>query len=74
MRCNGLPLPKPSAAKRRPYDSGVYVVDSFVSVYAKTVTTAAGLQSTATYRVIIDPATAWRGSNVGGVGQVVGEK
>lgn len=65
---------KPIAAKVRSHDNGVYVVDSFVSVMTKTVQAADNLQSTATYSVTIDPANSWKITDVGGIGQVVGEK
>jgi Mce-associated membrane protein len=65
---------KPIAAKVRSHDKGIYVVDSFVSVMTKTVQAADSLQSTATYSVTIDPANGWKISDVGGIGQVVGEK
>lgn len=65
---------KPVAAKVRSHDNGVYVVDSFVSVMTKTVQAADSLQSTATYSVTIDPASGWKIADVGGIGQVVGEK
>ncbi|WP_234802302.1 hypothetical protein [Mycolicibacterium fortuitum] len=65
---------KPIAAKVRSHDNGVYVVDSFVSVMTKTVQATDPLQSTATYSVTIDPASGWKITDVGGIGQVVGEK
>jgi Mce-associated membrane protein len=65
---------KPIAAKVRSHGNGVYVVDSFVSVMTKTVQAADNLQSTATYSVTIDPANGWKITDVGGIGQVVGEK
>ena len=65
---------KPIAAKVRSHSNGVYVVDSFVSVMTKTVQAADNLQSTATYSVTIDPASGWKITDVGGIGQVVGEK
>lgn len=65
---------KPIAAKVRSHDKGVYVVDSFVSVRTKTVQAPDNLQSTATYAVTIDPANGWKISDVGGIGQVVGDK
>jgi Mce-associated membrane protein len=65
---------KPIAAKVRSHDKGIYVVDSFVSVMTKTVQARDSLQSTATYAVTIDPANGWKISDVGGIGQVVGEK
>lgn len=65
---------KPLAAKVRSHDKGVYVVDSFVSVMTKTVQAPQDLQSTATYSVTIDPSKDWKISDVGGIGQVVGDK
>ncbi|MCP3811612.1 hypothetical protein NLX62_04620 [Mycobacteriaceae bacterium Msp059] len=65
---------KPIAAKVRSHDNGVYVVDSFVSVMTKTVQAPQDLQSTATYSVTINPADGWKISEVGGIGQVVGDK
>lgn len=65
---------KPIAAKVRSHDKGVYVVDSFVSVMTKTVQAPDNLQSTATYAVTIDPSNGWKISDVGGIGQVVGDK
>jgi Mce-associated membrane protein len=65
---------KPIAAKVRSHDNGVYVVDSFVSVMTKTVQAPQDLQSTATYSVTINPADGWKISDVGGIGQVVGDK
>ncbi|MCV7232951.1 hypothetical protein [Mycobacterium branderi] len=65
---------KPIAAKVRSHDKGVYVVDAFVSVMTKTVQAAENLQSTATYSVTIDPSNGWKISDVGGIGQVVGDR
>jgi hypothetical protein len=65
---------KPIAAKVRSHDNGVYVVDSFVSVMTKTAQAPQDLQSTATYSVTINPGDAWKISDVGGIGQVVGDK
>lgn len=65
---------KPVVAKVRSHANGVYVVDSFVSVMTKTVQAADNLQSTATYSVTVDPANGWKITDVGGIGQVVGEK
>lgn len=65
---------KPIAAKVRSHDKGVYVVDAFVSVMTKTVQAPDKLQSTATYSVTIDPANGWKISDVGGIGQVVGDR
>jgi Mce-associated membrane protein len=65
---------KPIAAKVRSHDKGVYVVDAFVSVLTKTVQAAEKLQSTATYSVTIDPSNGWKISDVGGIGQVVGDR
>ena len=65
---------KPIAAKVRSHDNGVYVVDSFVSVMTKTVQAPQDLQSTATYSVTINPGDGWKISDVGGIGQVVGDK
>jgi Mce-associated membrane protein len=65
---------KPIAAKVRSHDKGVYVVDSFVSVMTKTVQAAENLQSTATYSVTIDPSSGWKISDVGGIGQAVGDR
>jgi len=65
---------KPIAAKVRSHDKGVYVVDSFVSVMTKTVQSPENLQSTATYSVTIDPSNGWKISDVGGIGQVVGDR
>jgi Mce-associated membrane protein len=65
---------KPIAAKVRSHDNGVYVVDSFVSVMTKTIQAPQDLQSTATYSVKINPGDGWKISDVGGIGQVVGDK
>ena len=65
---------KPIAAKIRSHDNGVYVVDSFVSVMTKTVQAQESLQSTATYSVTINPSDGWKITDVGGIGQVVGDK
>lgn len=65
---------KPLAAKVRSYDKGLYVVDAFVSVMTKTVQAPQTLQSTATYSVTINPGDGWKISDVGGIGQVVGDK
>ncbi|WP_076194183.1 hypothetical protein [Mycobacterium sp. GA-1841] len=65
---------KPIAAKVRSHDNGIYVVDSFVSVMTKTVQAPQDLQSTATYSVTINPGDGWKISDVGGIGQVVGDK
>ena len=67
-------MAKPIVAKVRSHANGVYVVDSFVSVMTKTVQAADNLQSTATYSVTVDPANGWKITDVGGIGQVVGEK
>lgn len=65
---------KPIAARVRSHEKGVYIVDSFVSVRTKTVQAPDNLQSTATYAVTIDPANDWKITDVGGIGQVVGDK
>lgn len=65
---------KPIAAKVRSHDNGVYVVDAFVSVMTKTIEATQDLQSTATYAVTINPSDGWKISDVGGIGQVVGDK
>jgi Mce-associated membrane protein len=65
---------KPIAAKVRSHDKGVYIVDAFVSVMTKTVQAAENLQSTATYSVTVDPSNGWKISDVGGIGQVVGDR
>jgi hypothetical protein len=65
---------KPIAAKVRTHEKGIYVVDAFVSVMTKTVQATDNLQSTATYAVTIDPANGWVITDVGGIGQVVGDK
>jgi Mce-associated membrane protein len=65
---------KPIAAKVRTHDKGIYVVDAFVSVMTKTVQAQDNLQSTATYAVTIDPGNGWVITDVGGIGQVVGDK
>lgn len=65
---------KPIAAKVRSHDKGVYVVDSFVSVRTKTAQSPDNLQSTATYAVTIDPSNGWKITDVGGIGQVVGDR
>ncbi|MEZ0364862.1 hypothetical protein ACAG26_14320 [Mycobacterium sp. pUA109] len=65
---------KPIAAKVRSHDNGVYVVDAFVSVMTKTIQAEENLQSTATYAVTINPSDGWKISDVGGIGQVVGDK
>lgn len=65
---------KPIAAKVRSHDNGIYVVDAFVSVMTKTIQAPQDLQSTATYSVTINPDDEWKISDVGGIGQVVGDK
>ena len=65
---------KPIAAKVRSHDNGIYVVDAFVSVMTKTIQAPQNLQSTATYSVTINPGDSWKISDVGGIGQVVGDK
>ncbi|QZT58556.1 hypothetical protein [Mycolicibacterium austroafricanum] len=65
---------KPIAAKVRTDESGIYVVDAFVSVMTKTVQAADSLQSTATYAITIDSNNDWRISDVGGIAAVVGDK
>jgi len=65
---------KPIAAKVRSHDKDVYLVDAFVSVLTKTVQAPEKLQSTATYSVTVDPTNGWKISDVGGIGQVVGDR
>lgn len=65
---------KPIAAKTRSHENGVYVVDAFVGVMTKTIQAAENLQSTATYAVTINPGDGWKISDVGGIGQVIGDK
>ena len=56
------------------YTSGVYVVDTFVSVLTKTTQAPDNLQSTATYSITIDGNKNWVITNVGGIGAVVAAK
>jgi len=65
---------RPLVAKVRSDTNGTYVVDAFVSVLTKTVQAPDGLQSTATYSVTIDSNHDWLISDVGGIGDVVGNK
>ena len=65
---------RPLAAKVRSVMGGTYVVDSFVSVQTKTVQAPEPLQSTATYSVTIDSGKDWQITDVGGVGNALGEK
>ncbi|MEB4211086.1 hypothetical protein [Mycobacterium sp. 94-17] len=65
---------KPIAAKVRSHEKGIYIVDSFVSVMTKTIQAKDSLQSTATYSVTIDPSNGWKISDVGGIGQVIGDR
>lgn len=65
---------RPLAAKVRSVVGGTYVVDSFVSVLTKTAQAPEPLQSTATYSVTIDSTKDWQITDVGGVGDALGEK
>jgi Mce-associated membrane protein len=65
---------RPLAAKVRSVTGGTYVVDSFVSVLTKTAQAPEPLQSTATYSVTIDSTKDWQITDVGGVGDALGEK
>jgi Mce-associated membrane protein len=65
---------RPLAAKVRSVIGGTYVVDSFVSVRTKTAQAPEPLQSTATYSVTIDSSKDWQITDVGGVGDALGEK
>ncbi|CPS43555.1 hypothetical protein [Mycobacteroides abscessus] len=64
---------KPLAAKVRSNAGGVYVVDSFVSVFTKTMQTPDGLQSTATYSITIDSNNNWLITDVGGIDSALGK-
>src|SRR5882757_9354566 len=59
---------KPLAAKVRSDDNGIYVVDTFVSVFTKTTQAPDGLQSTATYSITVDSGNHWQITDVGGIG------
>lgn len=64
---------RPLAAKVRSVMGSTYVVDSFVSVLTKTAQAPEPLQSTATYSVTIDSSKDWQITDVGGVGNALGE-
>lgn len=64
---------KPLATKVRSDVSGVYTVDSFVSVLTKTMQAPEGLQSTATYSVTIDSNADWQITDVGGIDAALGK-
>lgn len=65
---------EPLVAKVGSETSGVYTVDSFVSVLTKTVQAPDGLQSTAMYSITIDSNKDWQISGVGGVSSLVNRK
>jgi Mce-associated membrane protein len=65
---------QPLAAKVHSETGGVYLVDCFVSVQTKTVQAPDALQSTATYSLTIDSNKNWQITDVGGIGQVVGQR
>jgi len=65
---------RPLAAKVRTVTGGVYVVDSFVSVLTKTAQAPEPLQSTATYSITVDSGKDWQITDVGGVGDALGQK
>lgn len=65
---------RPLAAKVRSVNGKAYVVDSFVSVLTKTAQASEPLQSTATYSVTIDSSKNWQITDVGGVGDALGQK
>jgi flagellar basal body-associated protein FliL len=65
---------RPLAAKVRSVAGGAYVVDAFVSVLTKTAQAADPLQSTATYSVTVDSNKDLQITDVGGVGDVLGQK
>jgi hypothetical protein len=63
---------KPLATKVRSEVGGVYIVDSFVSVFTKTMQALDGLQSTATYSITIDANNNWQITDVGGIDAALG--
>jgi hypothetical protein len=65
---------RPLAAKARTVTGGIYVVDSFVSVLTKTAQAPEPLQSTATYSITVDSGKDWQITDVGGVGDALGQK
>jgi Mce-associated membrane protein len=65
---------RPLVAKVRSQTGGTYVVDSFVSVETKTTQAPDPLQSTATYSVTIDSGKDWQITDIGGIGNGVGQK
>jgi hypothetical protein len=65
---------QPLAAKVRTVAGGAYVVDAFVSVLTKTAQASEPLQSTATYSVTVDSNKDWQITDVGGVGDALGQK
>jgi Mce-associated membrane protein len=65
---------QPLVAKVRSDMSGIYVIDTFVSVLTKTTQAPDNLQSTATYSITIDSNNGWQISDVGGIGAVAGAK
>jgi Mce-associated membrane protein len=65
---------RPLAAKVRTVTGGIYVVDSFVSVLTKTAQAPEPLQSTATYSITVDSGKDWQITDVGGVGDALGQK
>ncbi|CQD06682.1 hypothetical protein BN000_01330 [Mycobacterium europaeum] len=64
---------RPLAAKVRSNASGIYTVDSFVSVLTKTMQAPDGLQSTATYSITIDSRNNWQITDVGGIDSALGK-
>lgn len=65
---------KPLAATVRSESNGMYVVDTFVSVLTKTTQAPNNLQSTATYSITVDSKADWQITDVGGIGNVLGNK
>jgi flagellar basal body-associated protein FliL len=64
---------KPLATKVRSEAGGIYTVDSFVSVFTKTMQAPDGLQSTATYSITIDSNNNWQITDVGGIDSALGK-
>jgi Mce-associated membrane protein len=65
---------KPLTAKVQQVNNGVYVVQAFVGVMTKTVQAPDSLQSTATYNITIDSNHDWQITDVGGIGDMLGDK
>lgn len=62
----------PLVATVRSETDGVYVVDSFVSVFTKNAQAPDGLASTATYSITLDSNQDWLITDVGGISDVAG--